>query len=684
MTDLIAALQQQREESNSSLFENRDQARRNLEYYSLGMFGNERDGRSKYVSPDVFDTVESLKTVFSEVFLSSRNVVKFIADGTTSVEETLSKTAYCNREFRRAGKAKMFKALWHDAALQKRGSLLVEDVPDPQHGTIPLMGADINVVNAQLSQIPGLTKIDDSNVEMQEVTAIDPRTLDAVRQTRMTGELGITIDMRKWQFTVMKPERHLRDPKCDSGEDAMWEIYVDEIPRGTLIRMGYNREQLNSIKAEYQWNQNEVDQSRKSFDRSNHSLQHNQRIDDQENLTTFKTWTWINLFEYGYEEYPDEIRLYEIFWAEDEILTYEPTNDEERENPRKCIREIDEKPVFDWSFLRIPHADSDMAPADIVAHTQKANSSLKRGILNYQDIVNNPRFEAEFKAFLNPNDLVDNPIGGVMWTKKPGQAAHRLDQPEMSPMVFETINMLDRDKENRSGMSDLAKGMNTDALRYQNADNMVERLTNASRSRVMEQARDFAETFLIPLCKHIVKRAMEWDTSQTVMESGGRQIMIAPSQWQSDATDMEVHVALTAQQREEFAANLLSMHNLQTNDPQLSQLYGLQQRHALMDDVYEALGIADSTRYMQRPDSPEFMQQVQQQQALEQQQAQALEATQQRIMSIEEDKNAYNWAKIRDEALDKMEDNQREDEKLRIDTEFREREISLKEAQPAA
>ena len=56
-------------------------------------------------------------------------------------------------------------------------------------------------------------------------------------------------------------------------------------------------------------------------------------------------------------------------------------------------------------------------------------------------------------------------------------------------MIFHSkqlVEMLDNDKEERSGMSRLAQGMNTDALKYQNAADMVERLTNSANRRSFE------------------------------------------------------------------------------------------------------------------------------------------------------------------------------------------------------
>ena len=77
MIELIKTLTSQVTESDSSMFGQKDQMERNLQYYTLEPLGNEQKGRSHYVSPDVHDYVESKKALFSQTFLANRQVVKF-------------------------------------------------------------------------------------------------------------------------------------------------------------------------------------------------------------------------------------------------------------------------------------------------------------------------------------------------------------------------------------------------------------------------------------------------------------------------------------------------------------------------------------------------------------------------------------------------------------------------------
>jgi hypothetical protein len=401
------------------------------------------------------------------------------------------------------------------------------------------------------------------------------------------------------------------------------------------------------------------------------------RTDDQEEVEIYKTWTWINMSEIGEEfgEFPDETRLYEIHWSGHDVLKWS--------NGEWCIREAKKMPFFEWSELRLSHAANGMCGADVVAHTQKVNSVLKRAIIDNQQIRNNSRFEAVHDLILNPRDLVDNTTGGVIFTEQIGAVAP-LPSPELSPVTFNVLQMMKEDSEMRSGLSSLTKGMNTAVLENQNAKDMVERLTNAAGSRPSADARSFAQTLLIPLFKYIVECGKQYDQSQSQTEASGKMIAVVPQSWQGNDDELEVAVALTPDEAEAKAQQLLSLHTLIMQDPVASSLYGLEQRHALLDDVFEAMGVSDTSKYMMRPDSPEFQQKQMQEQQM-QQQMQAMEQQMAQFqMQLQEQQVQQGWAVINNDMMDKMEDNQRADVELSVETRQGDRELDIKERKGAA
>jgi len=669
---LVKILESQVTESDSALTGANNQIQRNLEYYSLQPMGNEQKGRSHYVSPDVHDYVESKKALFSQTFLSNRDAVKFLPTGSVGAQEAVSKTAYVNTVLNRNNKEKLFHDLWHDAFLSKRGVLLCEWVPDTEEEVIEIPQP---ITQEMLyAQFAGEQNIVDIDTSRAAITLLPTVGEDGIPREVVTlsGPVTVIRAAGDFDFTVCAPEEYFRDPVADDLDEAMWATYREDVPRGTLIKKGYDPELLSGSRALSMERNSEVHHSRTSHDGSyvsKHST--NGRADDQELLSLYKTWTWIDLSEVGaeYGEFAPEMKLYEIHWLEGQVLSYA--------DGTPAIKEVEKMPFFEWSELRISHTANGMCGADVVSHSQKVNSNLKRAIIDNQNIRNNSRFEAVYDNLLNPRDLIDNSTGGVIFTEAMGSVAP-LATPELSPLTFNVLEMMKYDTEARSGLSALTKGMNTDVLSNQNAADMVERLTNAAGSRPAADARSFAQTFLVPLFKYIVECAKKYDPSQDVTEKAGMQIPVVPSMWQGNKDSLQVAVALTPEEAEAHAQKLMTMHQLLAMDEVVGQLYGPEQRHALLDEVFDSLGIKDASMYMMSPAD----ERVQIQNAQMQEAQQMIQQLQGQLESVQnwvlEQQVAQGWAAINNSMMDKMEDNVRADRELAVETRQGDRELDIK------
>lgn len=657
---LIKVLEQQVQESDSELFGMRDNMERNLRYYSLKSMGNERKGTSRYISPDVHDYVESKKALFSQVFLSNRDVVKFASGGSTNPDEAVAKTSYVNKTLKAAGRDLLFHDLWHDAFLSPRCALLVEWVERDEDETVMVeQPMPIQALQAAAGQDPTIVDIDTSQLAMDPTGQL------------FSGELTVTRKSGEFRLTVMAPERYYRDPLAVDIEDAMWVTYADDISRASLILDGYDQEQVMSLRGADDEHNQEVQFSR-DVHASRSTNTHKNRADEHEVLHVHKTWTWLNLANYDEIEVdvPDEIKLWEIHWCGGEILNWA--------DGRQAIREVSCVPVLEWSELRLSHTYSSMSGSDVVAHSQKVNTSLKRLVIDNQQRINNTRYTAVPDFIHNPRDLIDNTTGGVIFMDRL-DAIGQLEQPQLSPLTFSVLEMMSRDTEARSGLSSLTKGMNTDVLRNQNAADMVERLTNSASLRPAADARSFANTFLIPLFKLIVKLAKRHDKSTDQTESGGRMVQIAPQTWQGNDDELEVTVALTPDEAEQTGRNLITLHQLISLDPETSKLYGPEQRHAMLDDIYDAFGISDTSRYMKRPDDPSVVQENQQlQQAM--QMIQMLQGQVQELQQgVIREKLDQEWAKINSSEIDKIEDNLHQTRELEVEVFQGDRKLDIEE-----
>jgi hypothetical protein len=669
---IVKVLEDQVQESESGSYEVGEQRERNHRFFTQQPIGNEQQGRSQYVSPDVMESVESKKALCKETFLSNRQTVKFKGGNLQTPFEADAKTAYTNKVFRRNKHTKLFRDGWHDAFVAKREVVYVDWEESTKTVTLQLN----NTAQPQLMQLI---------MSQGEVVSVDPSGLKETPMPTMngpvpmfSGELKIEVDDSYVGIELVTPERFYRDPMAAYPEDSEWCTWERDLSRGTLVEEGFDEDQVMGLKVDYRFRSNEEDSARKAHDKSWTRRQQYDRIETQSNVTSYRTWTKVNLTDDQFQselqgeklafEPVDEVRLYKICWAHGEVLKYA--------DGTLAIEEYEEMPFLEWSEIKISHAEHGMCSADIEAHTQKVNSTLKRLIIDNQQMTNNTRYEAVINSMKNPRDLLDNKIGTTIWTRKIGSVAP-LPAPQLSPLTFNVLEMMKRDSEARDGYSDLAKGMNTDAVKHQNADSMIERLTTAGQRRPMSMVHDWAENFLIPLSQMIVKIAMTNDKSQTQLEVRGRMIPVVPSQWKDDTLEMETSVALTPQENKEFAQSMLMMHQVMSADEELNTLYNVNQKHALMDSVFDALGISDTTPYMMRPDSPEYAQAQQQRQAMmmeEKQKADTLAGLQ---VKLAQSGDRREWESFKWKQTNEMSDNLRDEEKDQTDREFKNKNFML-------
>lgn len=666
MKRLVSILEAQVVESRQNGQEVGLQREQNHRNYTLQPLGNERPGRSRYISPDVLDSVEAKKAIFTETFFSGRQVVRFVPDGYTTPQEADVKTAYAMAQLRRNRHFQLFRDGWHDAFVAKRMVIMAEWRDDSERITVELDGTPAEVAMSIVQntiQHENVLGMDDSGVQPQQ----GPQGM------MVSGQIVAEVDRSAVELTLVQPERFYRDPKASYVEDAAYCVLDIDISRGQLVDMGYDPAQVIELRQDYRFKSSTEDAARKAHDQSSTEFRRANRPREQELVTIYKTFAWLDsntVQEEGDQREPvTGIDLYEIHWSGGQILKWA--------NGKEAIRIVEEMPFFEWTEYKIAHAENGMSDADVLSHTQRVNSILKRLILDNQQMRNTSRYQALYGAVKNPRDLMDNKIGGVVWTNRQ-DAVKPLDTPELSPLILPVLQMLKSDAESRSGVTDLAKGMNTDAIRYQNAADMIDRLTNAGNRRVMKAARDFAETLLIPLVKHIVKLGRRYDKRMHRLQISGYPVSVQPQQWKEQESECEVKVALTAQAGQQAAQSLLMLHNLISQDQQLAQLYQLPQKHALIDEVFDALGHSDSTRFLMRPDDPRYMQQAQQ----AQQQQQMIMQMQMQTMQLDMQKKAKEaqWAeadaasktekaklderRFQLEAADKAADNMRQDKQF--------------------
>ena len=586
--------------SNGEIGEQRDKGH---QYYYGEPLGNERAGRSQHVSMDVFDAVESVKAMLMETFTADRNVCAFDPQTAEDVMPARMATALTNFIFYRENKgSKILHDVIHDALVSKTGIVKRYYKEDFQFEEEVFEGLSESELNMLVSQ-PDVTVSDitDESTVMEVIQ--DPQTGQPVEvpATIYSGEILRKIPKSKVCVEVIPPEDFLITAMATDEVDADFCSHRTKRTRGELLAEGYDEDLVDRLDSEENYMEQGSD-ARDSFDGYRSSMHEEHDFDRQ----------YVTVYESYIKKYRDDLQkcvFLKVLHSRSVVLDKEL---------------VSEKPFRYFTPFPIPHRFHGMSLADVLFDIQKTQSSLKRGVVDHTFMTNTSRFIANLSLVKNPRDLLDNKVGAVIDVNSPNpeSVVRPMPMANLSGTVFQAIENLEVEKEARSGMSRMSRGMDSSVVSKQNSSDLISQFMNASNRRIMVMARNLAENFLKPLMFDIYKIAIESETQEKLVQLDGQFVPVNP-QGLGARTEMSVAVALTPEEQMQEAQMLLSLDqqfSMNPADPTVSGLYGAQQRHAMLSRAYELMGIKSGDSYLVNPNTPEY---AQQQQASQQQQAEA-------------------------------------------------------------
>lgn len=579
-----------------------EQRNKGHSYYYGKPLGNERAGRSQHVSMDVFDAVESVKAMLMETFTADRNVCRFDPQTAEDFVPAKMATALTNYIFYRENHgSKILHDVIHDALIAKTGIVkrYYKDYYEYEEETFE--GLD-EASFSMLASDPAVTimEIAEESVMAQ---VQDPQTGEpvAIQQTMYSGEIARKIDTSKVCIEVIPPEDFLITPRATDENDADFCSHRTSRTRGELLSEGYDPELVAKLQEDKDLHE-DGSLGRDSVD--------NYRHDDADEADDDRKY--VTIYESYLKKYRSDLKkcvYLKVLHSRNTMLDVEM---------------VSEKPFRYFTPFPLPHRFHGMSLADVLCDIQKTQSSLKRGVVDHTFMTNTSRFIANLSLVKNPRDLLDNRVGAVIDVNSPNpeSVVRPMPMPNLSGTVFQAMESLETEKEARSGMSRMARGMDSTVVSKQNSSDLITQFMNASNRRIMVMARNLAENFLKPLMFDIYKLAVENEKQDKMVQLDGQFVPVNP-QFLGDRTEMTVAVALTPEEQAQEAQMLLSLDQqftMNPQDPSLGGMYGASQRHAMLSRAFELLNIKSADMYLFNPNSPEF-QQMQQQQQQSQQEA---------------------------------------------------------------
>jgi hypothetical protein len=536
-----------------------------MDYYNASLPKPAHDGNSKYVSMDVYDAVEAMKAALLETFSAGNRIVRFAPQGAEDVAMARVCSEYTDYvAFRQNDMFSVMSSVIHDGLIARAGIAKAYWADQTDY---------------QVQEFSDLTETElDLLLAQDDVELIDSET-DEVGL--VSGEIAYQRDASQVVVEAIAPEEFIIEPQAKTLDDVNFCAHRTTKTLSDLREEGYDEDLLSKI-----GDHEDVDMETDPEVLSRH-----------ENIGSDRGFNAT-----GYQDQVRSVMVYEAYI----MVDTEGTGIAQLHKVIKAgnvlldIETVDRKPFFAFVPLPIPHAFYGSNFADKLVATQNARTVLTRSILDHAMITNNPRYMVTKGGLTNPRELIDNRVGGIVNVSRPDAIAP-MPQAPLNPFIFQTIQMLDEDKEENTGVSRLSQGLNKDAISKQNSAAMVEQLATMSQQRQKIIARNFANQFLKPLFHEIYRLCVENEDQEKIVEIGGEYVAINPARWE-DQRDVIVELKLGYGEIDREAQKYLSMHTVFSQDPKLSRMYTAQNQFQLMRDVMNMTGIKNTTDYLTPPD----------------------------------------------------------------------------------
>ena len=557
------------------------------EYYRGDLFGNEVEGNSKVVAMEVRDTVSAMLPSLMRVFFNSENVVEFAPRGPEDVKMAQQATDYANYVFQNDNNGFLTTyAIFKDALVRKCGIAKFWWEDEEKVRIEEYTGLDDQTLE-MLMQEPGgevkiITSYPDPSIDEMQISTVDPMTGQPVMAPpAMVHDVQIKRITKDGRIRIMAvpPEELLLDRRARSFDDATIIAHRQMATMADLLAMGYD--------------QDEIEENMSSTDLDSND----EYLARQPLSTTFGTNDAAN---------PMMRRVLYI----EAYSRVDFDGDGIAELRKVCCMGGGYKVVRNLPASYIPFADFPCDPEphtspleamsifDITRDLQEIKSEILRNTLDSLAQSIHPR-TAVVEGQVNIDDVLNNETGAIIRMRAPGMV-QPLTTPFVGQAAFPMMEYMDQIKEDRTGMSKAAMGLNADALQS-STKAAVNATINASQGRIELTARILAEG-MKKLFKGILFLATTHQDKARMVRMRNEWVQIDPRFWDT-SMDANINIALgNGDTNEKLQALMMIMSKQEQILQQLGPTNPLvtpQQFSNTLRKIVELSGFKDSTSFFQ-------------------------------------------------------------------------------------
>lgn len=508
-----------------------------LDYYLGEPYGNEVDGRSQVVTTEVQDTIEAALPQLLKIFVSGDEIVRFNPKHKEDIPAAEQETEYINHVVLEKNPGYMIFYTWiKDALLSKNGYVkvyyedenLVEEetykgLTDAQ---MQMIASNPNVEVLEHDQYP-----DEANPMAAQILQAaqmgDQQAVMMMEQLPMLHDVKISVSEYKGKICIknVAPENMLVgvDTPSVGLQDANFVQHREYSARADLEQQGFKVPEGIEDQGE---NRLDVEALSRDIYNEQYATTQLDRI----------------LVKDTYIRVDGKLKRYVI--AGNHVLLSE---------------DAEIVPFCCLTPHLMPHRHIGRSYADLTMSDQLVSSTLIRGLLDAMYLANQPRFAISDRV--NLDDMLVSRPGGIVQVKgDPNGAILPLVSQPPSPVTFNLIELLNSNREKRTGVTSYNQGLDADSLNKTKGG--MQMIMNAAQERLLNVARLFAETGVKDLFMMVHRLVRTNYTKPDIVRLRNEWVEVDPRQWKT-RTDMSITVGLGTGNKDQQLQHLMTMLQVQ-------------------------------------------------------------------------------------------------------------------------
>lgn len=578
--DLLSVIISRSQQAITSQQPIADSRQKALNYYRQDLFGNEEDGSSQVITSDVRDVIEWMLPQLVEMFLGPDAPCEFKPQNPSDIEGAKQETKYVRNIYNEQNEGFLNTYTWFKDALMYKNGIIKAYWNDNVKETTE------NYKNISLVEYMKLQQ--DKELVIDKTTMmVNGEKIDSLNATIPPESVNVdvkarrVVDTSKIEICPIAPENFITDTNYSTVDLTDCDFCREDsyMTESDLLDEGFDQDLIDDLPT--------YNPSLKTETQNRFLQTGGLSLPNNDNKATRKIKISDVYIRADFDgDGKAELRFVKI-GSDNKVLENEECD---------CI------PYRAITPIIMTHKFTGMSVADLVMDLQLLKSTLWRQSLNSLYLSNNPRYTV-LKGQVELDDLLISRPGGIIRQDSIG-AVGTLETPFVGANSLPMIELIDKMREERTGVSSTTQGLDPDSL-ADSTNMMGAMIMNAAMSRVKMIARIFAETGYKSLMMLIHQLVLQYEKNERIADLGdGKYIPINPASWKK-RNDMVVKVGVGHSDRNQKIMTLERVMNLQqqifTGQQGVGPLLNENNIYNAVTDLMELSGLDPRDRYFSNP-----------------------------------------------------------------------------------